>query len=191
MDLAYALVLAALAAGAIWAVVRLSIAARVYLTARGQRIVVCPETKQHAAVRVDALEAALQATAHAPDFRLKRCSRWPERQDCGQECLAQIEAAPADCLVSTIINQWYAGQKCVFCEKPFTEIHWHDHPPALMNQKRETMQWNEIPGEKLPEVLATHQPVCWNCHIAETFRKERPELVVDRRPEPRRLTIYH
>jgi hypothetical protein len=39
---------------------------------------------------------------------------------------------------------------------------------------------NEIPAEELQEVLGTHWPVCWNCHTAQTFRRERPELVVDR-----------
>ena len=191
MDLTYALLLAALASGAIWALLRLCIATRVYLSARGQRIIVCPETQQHAAVQLDAFNAASQATAHAPDFRLKSCSRWPERRDCGQECLTQIEDLPFDCLVSTIVNRWYSGKPCIFCQRPFGELHWHDHPPALMNQKHEIMEWKEIPAEKLPEALATHWPVCWNCHIAETFRKEHPELVVDRRPDARRLTIYH
>jgi hypothetical protein len=26
-----------------------------------------------------------------PHLRLSECSRWPERQGCGQECLSQIE----------------------------------------------------------------------------------------------------
>jgi len=110
---------------------------------------------------------------------LSECSRWPEREACGQECLAQIQEAPKACLVWTIINRWYQGQNCVYCHKPFGEIHWHEHPPALLNKERKTVQWNEIPAEKLQEALETHRPVCWNCHIAQTFRREHPELVVD------------
>jgi hypothetical protein len=52
------------------------------------------------------------------------------------------------------------------------------------------VQWSEIPAEKLQEVMRTHQPVCWNCHIAETFRREHPELVVDRAPDALRMSLY-
>jgi hypothetical protein len=30
------------------------------------------------------------------------------------------------------------------------------------------------------ETMQTHLPVCWNCHIAQEFRREHSELVVDR-----------
>jgi hypothetical protein len=49
-----------------------------------------------------------------------------------------------------------------------------------MDAQRRTYEWPEIPPEQIPGVLATHLPVCWNCHIAETFRRMFPERVVDR-----------
>jgi hypothetical protein len=155
-------------------------ALRTYFKYRGKRIVSCPENHQPAAVRVAAGKAAVEATLHAPHLHLSECSRWPEKEDCGQECLAQIREAPEACLVATIVNQWYAGKSCVYCHKPFGEIHWHDHPPALVDEQRKTVQWNEVPLENLQQTMATHWPVCWNCHIAETFRREHPELVTDR-----------
>ena len=155
-------------------------ALQTYLKFRGKRIVSCPETHHAAAVRVAAGKAAIETTVGAPHLRLSECSRWPEREACGQECLAQIKEAPKACLVSTIVNQWYKGQSCALCHKPFGEIHWHDHPPALVDADRKTVQWNEIAAENLQQVMATHWPVCWNCHVAETFRRQRPELVVDR-----------
>jgi len=72
--------------------------------------------------------------------------------------------------------------KCVYCHKPFGEIHWHDHPPGLVDEQGKTVQWNEIPLENLQQTLNTHWPVCWNCHIAESFRRQHPELVTDRQP---------
>jgi hypothetical protein len=162
------------------AAVELLRALRTYLKFRGKRIVSCPETHQAAAVSVAAGKAAAETTIGAPHLRLNECSRWPEKEDCGQECLAQIEEAPKACLVRTIVNQWYAGQSCVYCHKPFHEIHWHDHPPALLAPERKTIEWNEIPAENLQEVFKTHWPVCWSCHIAETFRRVHPELVTDR-----------
>jgi len=101
---------------------------------------------------------------------------------CGQGCLSQIQEAPKACLVTNIVNRWYEGMKCVYCHKPFGEIHWHDHPPGLVDEQGKTVQWNEIPLENLQQTLNTHWPVCWNCHIAESFRRQHPELVTDRQP---------
>ena len=175
----------------IYAIVRLVRAGRLYLTFRGNRLVSCPENHRPAAVRVAAGKAALEAMVGNQQLRLNTCSRWPERQGCGQECLAQIEEAPKACLVRTIVNQWYQGQACAYCHKPFGEIHWHDHPPALLNKDRKTVQWNEIPAEKLQDALGTHRPVCWSCHMAETFRRQHLELVVDRDSSPLRMNLYH
>jgi hypothetical protein len=43
-----------------------------------------------------------------------------------------------------------------------------------------TVSWDDVPPEKLADVFQTYQPVCWSCHIAETFRRDHPELVTDR-----------
>jgi hypothetical protein len=37
-----------------------------------------------------------------------------------------------------------------------------------------------VPAETVPEVLQTHQPVCWNCHVVNRLMTQHPELVVDR-----------
>jgi len=167
-------------AGGVILIVGLRRALQTYLKFRGKRLVSCPETRKPAAVRVAAGNATLKATVGNEQLSLSECSRWPEREACGQECLAQIQEAPNACLVSTIINRWYQGQNCAYCHKPFGEIRWHDHPPALVDYERRTVEWNQIPAEKLQEALGVHWPVCWSCHIAQTFRREHPELVVDR-----------
>ncbi len=153
---------------------------RFYFKLRGKRLVTCPETKQPAAVELDAKQAAREAVFGTPRLRLSECSRWPERRDCGQVCLRQIESAPEECLVRNIVSKWYAGKTCVYCRKPIDEIDWLDHRPALLDPEGKTVQWDKVPAEKLPEVFSTHGPVCWSCHIAETFRREHPELVVER-----------
>jgi len=183
--------IAAVSLGAIYFIFRLVRALRTYMTFRGQRIVSCPENHCAAGVRVAAGKAAFQATVGKQHLTLDKCSRWPERQDCGQECLAQIEEAPKACLAWTIITRWYQGQECVYCHKPFGEIHWHDHPPALLNRENKTIDWNQVLPEKLQEALATHRPVRWSCHMAETFRREFPERVVDRPAEWPRMKLYH
>jgi hypothetical protein len=193
MDYALVVLLVAVAVVAVasLAIVGFRRALRTYLKFRGKMIVLCPETHLPAAVRVAAAKVGLEAALGQAQLELNDCSRWPERQACGQECLAQIEGAPKACLVKTIIDRWYQGQECVYCHQPFGEIHWHDHPAALLDNKRKTIQWNEILAENLQEALGTYRPVCWNCHIVETFRREHPERVVDRSSQSRRMSLYH
>jgi len=151
-----------------------------FLRFRGRRIVTCPETRRTVGVDVDARKAALGALIGNPKLRLRDCTRWPERSDCGQECLAQIDAAPEACLVRTILTQWYAGKSCGLCGKDLSSLTWAEHKPALMSVERRMLAWNEVPVQRLADVLAVHLPICWSCFIAERFRSEHPELVVDR-----------
>lgn len=180
-----AVILLALAVGLF--LIRAIPGARAYFGYRGKRIIVCPETHQPAAVDVDAGQAALGAFLAEPTLRLEECSRWPERQDCGQDCLQQLEVNPENCLVWNIVSKWYAGKKCVYCHKTFGKLHHLDHAPALLSPDHKTVEWKDVRPEQLPEVFATHRPVCWNCHVAATFRRVHPELVTDREPEPRRM----
>jgi hypothetical protein len=161
--------------------------ARAYFGLRGKRIITCPETHEPAAVDVAAGEAALGAFLSEPTLLLKQCSRWPERQNCGQECLQQIEVDPENCLVWNIVSNWYEGKKCVYCHKTFGPLQHLDHAPALLSSDHKTVEWKDVRPEQLPEVFATHRPVCWNCHVAETFRRVYPEMVVDRELELRRM----
>ncbi len=160
---------------------------RAYFGYRGKRLITCPETHKPEAVNVDVREAALGAFLSEPTLRLKQCSRWPERQDCGQECLQQIEVSPENCLVWNIVSKWYEGKKCAFCHKTFGPLHHLDHAPALLDPDHKTVEWKDLRPEHLPEVFSTHRPVCWNCHVAQTFRRLHPELVTDRELEPKRM----
>jgi hypothetical protein len=51
--------------------------------------------------------------------------------------------------------------RCAYCQQPIEEIHWHEHPPAVLSPEQKTTPWNELAPEKLPEVFETHLPVCW------------------------------
>ncbi len=159
---------------------------RAYFKFRGQRLVTCPETHQPVAVNVAAGEVAMGAFLNEPTLRLNQCTRWPERQNCGQDCLSQVEADPQNCLVWNIVSKWYEGKNCVFCHKPIGQIHLLDHAPALLGPDFKTAEWKSVRAEDLPQIFATHQPVCWNCHVAESFRRLHPNLVTDRRPDSRR-----
>lgn len=162
----------------IWAAVT---ALRGYWLGRGKRLVACPETHCPAAVELDAKTAALRAIHWQTEPHLGDCSRWPEKADCAQDCLQEIEALGSACLVRTIVGSWYQGKSCVYCHKPLDKAEeWTGHIPALLGPDERTVPWKEIPSERLPEVFQKYQPVCWSCHIAETFRREHAELVTDR-----------
>ena len=153
---------------------------RAYSRYRGSKIVTCPETGRPAIVEVDALHASLTSTVGLPDIRLKTCSRWPVNEQCGQECLADLDVAPGQCLVSGVLMHWYRGKTCLYCGKPFEDLQWIDHKPALQSPEGALMRWTGVPLENLSTVLETHLPVCWNCYIAQSFRRDHPDMVVYR-----------
>jgi hypothetical protein len=153
---------------------------RAYSRYRGTKIVTCPETGRPAVVEVDALHASLTSTVGLPDIRLENCWRWPLQEQCGQECLTNLDVAPDQCLVSGVLMRWYRGRTCCYCGKPFEELHWTDHKPAFRNAEGLLVRWNGVSVENLSTVLETHLPVCWDCYIAQSFRRNHPDLVTFR-----------
>jgi len=171
------IIITALAA-ALWFGIRWLV--RSFSRYRGPRVVTCPETEKPTIVEVDALHASLTSTVGLPDIRLKDCARWPMKEQCGQECLMDLDVAPDSCLVSGVLMHWYRDKNCVYCGKAFPELHWVDHRPALLSAKGNLLTWNEVNLDQLRNVLETHSPVCWDCYILQDFRENHPDLVVFR-----------
>ncbi len=171
------LVAAVVAAVALFLTVRLT---RTYLAAHGTRVVPCPENHRKAEVALDARAAALSGVLHAPVLRLRSCTRWPEKQNCGQDCLAQISEAGESCLLRNIVAGWYAGKSCVLCQRPIGEIDWATHKLGLMTPEGNLIGWAQVDAEQIDRILATHSPVCFPCHVTNTFVREHPEMIVDR-----------
>jgi hypothetical protein len=153
---------------------------RAYSRYRGTKIVTCPEPGRPASGEIDALQASMTSTVGLPDVRLKNCWRWPMNEECGQECLTDLDVAPGQCLVSGVLMRWYRGKTCFYCSKPFEELHWTDHKPALQSPEGMLVRWNGVSVENLSMVRETHLAVCWNCYIAQSFRLNHPEMVVYR-----------
>jgi hypothetical protein len=153
---------------------------RAYLRYQGTMVVTCPETGRPAIVEVDAIHAALTSATGIPDLRIENCWRWPLKESCGQECLANLDIAPKECLVRGVLMQWYRGKTCAHCGKPFADVHWIDRKPALQSPEGLLPDWGKIQLEELPTVLDSYLPVCWDCYIAQSFLHEHPELVVYR-----------
>lgn len=74
---------------------------RVYSKFRGTKLVNCPESHKPAVVEVAARSMGMQAILGEPCLRLRSCSRWPMCQNCGQDCLRQIEDRPTEVRMST------------------------------------------------------------------------------------------
>jgi len=139
--------------------------------ARGERIITCPDNDQPAAVRV---------SVSGPDLHLRSCSRWPEMAGCAEDCLRQVEAAPHDCLVRSIVARWYEGKSCHYCGDEIGAIVWHERPPALRLPDGTTREWKDIRSEELPKLFAIASAVCWRCNLTETFLREHAALVIER-----------
>jgi hypothetical protein len=135
---------------------------------RGTRVITCPENLEPAAVKL------------SDHLAIRQCSRWPEKEDCAQKCLSQIAAAPQDCLTDHLFAYWYSDRKCPYCGTVMTHAGLLDHKPALLGPDGRSVEWDEIPPEELVKIMATHRPVCWNCHIIENFIIDHPDLVGER-----------
>jgi len=155
---------------------------------RGDRVIECPENRRPAGVALDVGHAVRYAMGHSADLshwksgglRLAACSRWPEKSGCGQQCLAQIQAAPEGCLVRNILSEWYGGKSCAWCHQPFEKLEWDVRKPALLLPSGASQEWSAISPDHLRETLDMAQPVCFACHMANTLVREHPELAVER-----------
>ena len=162
------------------AAITLGRSVRLWWTYRGARVITCPENLRPAGVFVDAAHVAARPFVKAPELQLSSCSRWPEHAGCGQECLKQIEASPEDCLVRTILAKWYAGKRCACCGRPIGEISVPGAQPAVLCADKVSVEWSQIPADRLSETLAAASPICFACHMGNTLVRTHPELVVDR-----------
>ena len=155
----------------------------VYFIARrrdsGERVISCPETHSTEVVRVDAGHAAWTALRGEKELRLEACTRWPERMDCGRDCLAEIESAPDGCLVRGRLEVWYRGAECALCGMSIGPIPWFEYRPGLLTPEHRALSWEEIPAKDLPAALADDRPICSDCLLAESFREKFPDRVLD------------
>ena len=151
-----------------------------WLKYRGRMVITCPENHRPAGVSVDAGHAAATGIGGHPEFRLSDCSRWPEKADCGRECLQQIAEAPENCLVRNILVRWHEGKNCAWCGRPIGEVHLAERRPALLMPDNTSLEWADLQAEGLQESLAMAVPICFSCHTANTMVRTHPELVIDR-----------
>ena len=125
-----------------------------------------------------AFKTALRGEEHEG---LQSCSRWPEKGDCCQECLAQINPSPEN--LERLLQKRYQGQNCAICDRPLTAADWRRRHLALLNEKHKLFELRHIYLEEIPSALDRMAPLCWNCHQQERARQAEPPRIMkgDRR----------
>jgi hypothetical protein len=168
-----------LLAGGTWWTWGLMAAHRARRKLAGVRLVTCPETGLPAAVTFDRMHAVITAMVQdAPDVQLNSCSRWAERGPCSQPCIE--DALPTETSTQHLMSEWASKKTCAYCRKTLYDEPFVGHHVALRAADGVTTEWINVPPEQLPQALASDVPVCWDCHVVETFRRVHPELVTDR-----------
>jgi len=152
-----------------------------YFRNRGRRTVICPENHKRVTVELDnefAFRTALRGQEHE---RLQSCSRWPEKGDCGQECLAQVDPTPEN--LERLLQKWYQGKTCAICDRALTPADWRRGRLALLNEKQKLFELHHMHLEEIPSALDQMTPLCWNCHQEERMRQAEPPRLLkgDRR----------
>jgi hypothetical protein len=152
---------------------------RVWRRLSGTRLVTCTATGRSAAVRIDAKHAAVSTLVKAsPEARMAECSLWAMCGSCDRGCMQ--EALADESAIGNVLSHWYAQRKCVYCGKLIGTARSFGHHAALLTPQGITHEWSEVPASRVADTLNTNQPVCWNCHVAETFRRTYPGMVTDR-----------
>jgi len=147
-----------------------------YFRNRGRRTVTCPENHQPVTVEVDSKFAFRTALRGEEHDRLESCSRWPEKGDCGQECLAQVDPSPEN--LERLLQKWYKGKICAICERPLTPADWRRSRLALLNEHQKLFELRHMHLDEIPTALDQMAPLCWNCHQEERVRQAAPPRIL-------------
>jgi hypothetical protein len=140
-----------------------------YYQNRGRQSVTCPDSGQPVDVEVDNRFAFWTALRGQEHWRLQSCSRWPEKGDCGQECLAEIEPSPEN--VERLLTKWYEGKSCAICTRALSPSDWRRSRLAVLNEQQKLFELRHMFLEELQTALQHMRPLCWNCHQEERARQ--------------------
>ncbi len=147
-----------------------------YYRNRGRQSVTCPDSGQHADVEVDnkfGFWTALRGQQHS---RLQSCTRWPEKGDCGQECLAELEPSPEN--VDRLLTKWYEGKSCAICARALAPSDWRRSRLAVLNEQHKLFELRQMQLDELQATLQDMRPLCWNCHQEERERQAVPAKIL-------------
>ena len=103
------------------------------------------------------------------------------RPPAGRREARHARSNPHDAATTAQLKRFFEGKVCAACSRPIAPVHAGELRPGLLNTKtQEAIAWADIPTANLSFALESHDPLCSHCAVVETFRREHPELVVDR-----------
>lgn len=78
------------------------------------------------------------------------------------------------------VREWASVRCCATCGAALLASERASHHFALRGLDGVSREWTDLPTERLDVELWGSVPLGWDCHVADTFRREHPELVTDR-----------
>lgn len=77
-----------------YAILRIPLIFDAFWRSYGWKVLCCPVAGTEAEVAIDASRPVLTAGFGLPLFRVRNCSLWPVRKECGEACLMHISPVP-------------------------------------------------------------------------------------------------
>jgi hypothetical protein len=143
-----------------------------YFQNRGRHSAICPENGEPVNVEVDSKYSFWMALRGQEHTRLKSCTRWPEKGDCGQECLAQVDPSPEN--VERLMLGWYRGKSCAICTRAITPPDWRRGRLAWLDDEYKLVELRQVNLKQLQFALQGMRALCWSCHQEERARQALP-----------------
>ncbi len=81
-----------------------------------------------------------------------------------------------------MIRKWVRDRACASCGGALDTSERSGRHVALQTMEGFIRPWTNLAPDDVPLALITDVPVCWNCYVADRFRREHPDLVTDREP---------
>lgn len=139
---------------------------------RGRHGIICPETRNPADIELDG-RYAMQTAAHNYEHsRIASCSRWPEKDECDQECLAQVNPSPEN--IERLLSKWCSGKVCGLCDRALRASDWAFSRIGWLDENRKLIELHDIELKNLQQELQDKRPLCWTCHLQERERQAKP-----------------
>lgn len=142
---------------------------------RGRHGIICPETDQPADIELDPRYAMRTAARNYEHSRLASCSRWPEKDECGQECLAQVNPSPEN--IERLLSKWCAGKGCAICARALNAADWSFSRIGLLDERQKLIELHDVQLNRLQLELKGKRPLCWKCHQEERVRQAVPPQI--------------
>lgn len=138
-------------------------------------VIICPETLNSAEIQVDRMHQLYTLWRDQKETRLKSCTRWPERAECDQDCIAQVEPGPA--VIDRILGRWYDSKNCAICAMPLVRTDFQRGKAAALDRDGALVELREMNWNEFPMSLERFDPICWKCHATELQRRRERRAV--------------